>query len=101
MLFTLDRVIVMMLRSLWAKSFLSLRDARVELGKLNVLVGLNASGKSNVVRALELLAAHARRGPVLEGYEEAWHLVFRFDRAGRAEVVWRRISPEAGARASP
>jgi energy-coupling factor transporter ATP-binding protein EcfA2 len=85
-LFTLDRVIVMMLRSLWAKSFLSLRDARVELGKLNVLVGLNASGKSNVVRALELLAAHARRGPVLEGYEEAWHLVFRFDRAGRAEV---------------
>ena len=62
-LFTLDRVIVIMLRSLWAKSFLSLRDARVELGKLNVLVGLNASGKSNVARALELPAAHARRGP--------------------------------------
>ncbi|MCC6050424.1 MAG: ATP-binding protein [Thermofilum sp.] len=75
-----------MLGSLWARDFLSLRDVRVELGKLNVLVGPNASGKSNVMRALELLAAHARRGPVLEGYEEAWHLVFRFDRAGRAEV---------------
>jgi energy-coupling factor transporter ATP-binding protein EcfA2 len=75
-----------MLRSLWARDFLSLRDVRVELEKLNVLVGLNASGKSNVVRVLELLAAHARGVPVLEGYEEAWRLVFRFDGAGWAEV---------------
>jgi energy-coupling factor transporter ATP-binding protein EcfA2 len=75
-----------MLRSLWARDFLSLRDVRVELEKLNVLVGLNASGKSNVVRVLELLTAHARGVPVLEGYEEAWHLIFGLNRAGRAEV---------------
>ena len=75
---------------MWAKDFLSLRDVRLEVGKLNVLVGLNASGKSNVVRALELLMAHAREGPVLKDFREARHLIFGFNRAGRAEVGgWR------------
>ena len=71
---------------MWAKDFLSLRDVRLELGKLNVLVGPNASGKSNVIRTLELLKAHAREAPVLKGFEGAWRLIFGFDKAGRAEV---------------
>ncbi|MCC6003552.1 MAG: AAA family ATPase [Thermofilum sp.] len=88
-----------MLRSLWARNFLSLRDVQIELGRLNVLVGRNASGKSNVARALALLAADAQGGPVLEGYEEAWHLIFGFDRAGRAEVGLEADLP-GGERAS-
>ncbi|HSV65796.1 MAG TPA: AAA family ATPase [Mycobacteriales bacterium] len=42
-------------RSIWVKEFTSIRDAEVELRDLNVLVGANGSGKSNVIRMLELL----------------------------------------------
>ncbi len=47
-------------RNVWVEeldieNFLSLENVNVELGKLTVLVGLNASGKSNVVKALTLL----------------------------------------------
>lgn len=37
------------------EGFTSIRSATVELGSLNVLVGANGAGKSNFVRALELL----------------------------------------------
>ena len=37
------------------ENFLSLENVNIKLGKLTVLVGLNASGKSNVVKALTLL----------------------------------------------
>jgi predicted ATPase len=37
------------------EGFTSIVDATVELGRLNVLVGANGAGKSNLVRALELL----------------------------------------------
>lgn len=48
-------------QNVWAEklnveNFLSLENVNVELGKLTVLVGLNASGKSNVVKALTLLS---------------------------------------------
>lgn len=33
----------------------SIREASVELGSMNVLVGANGAGKSNFVRTLELL----------------------------------------------
>jgi predicted ATPase len=33
----------------------SIKNARVDLGPINILVGANGSGKSNFVRALELL----------------------------------------------
>jgi predicted ATPase len=42
-------------RSIRIEGFASIRDAEVRLGDLNVLVGANGSGKSNFVRALELL----------------------------------------------
>ncbi|RLE87840.1 MAG: hypothetical protein DRN04_17750 [Thermoprotei archaeon] len=51
------------------RNFLSLRKVSLELGKLNVFVGPNSSGKSNVVRALQLLTNHVQHGvPVLPGY---------------------------------
>lgn len=37
------------------EGFLSIRSASVRLGRLNVLVGANGAGKSNFIRALELL----------------------------------------------
>jgi predicted ATPase len=42
-------------RSLRLEGFTSIRGAEVQLGDLNVLVGANGSGKSNFIRALELL----------------------------------------------
>lgn len=43
------------LRTISIKGYTSIRDAQLELGALNVLVGANGSGKSNFVSALELL----------------------------------------------
>jgi predicted ATPase len=43
------------LKSIEIEGFLSIRSATVELGQLNVLVGANGAGKSNFVRAFELL----------------------------------------------
>lgn len=37
------------------RDFTSIRDATVRLGDLNILIGANGSGKSNLIRALELL----------------------------------------------
>ena len=44
-----------MLKSLHIKNFKSLRDVRLELGLLNIFIGTNASGKSNVFDALRVL----------------------------------------------
>jgi len=55
------------LKRLYVRNFLSLRDVSVEFGKLNVLIGPNASGKSNLLKALRLLRNHVRIGlPVLD-----------------------------------
>lgn len=51
-----------MISRIRAYNFLSLRDVEVELSKLSVFVGPNASGKSNIIKALMLLGNHARRG---------------------------------------
>ena len=69
-----------MLTRLYAENILSLKCVDIELGKVNVFVGPNASGKSNIVRALQLLANHARSGlPVLDGYKELKSLSFSFN----------------------
>ena len=43
------------LESIEIEGFLSIRSATVSLGALNVLIGANGSGKSNLVRAFEML----------------------------------------------
>ena len=45
----------MRLKKLVVKNFKSLRNCEIELGKFNVLVGPNASGKSNLVEVFKLL----------------------------------------------
>ncbi len=50
----------MRIASLKIKNFRSLHDVEWKPGPLNVLLGPNASGKSNLLRALELLGASAR-----------------------------------------
>lgn len=43
------------LKTIEIEGYTSIRSATVELGKLNVLVGANGAGKSNFIRALEML----------------------------------------------
>ncbi|MCC8245276.1 AAA family ATPase [Saccharothrix luteola] len=43
------------LKSIEIEGYASIRSARVELGRLNVLIGANGAGKSNFVRVFELL----------------------------------------------
>ena len=45
----------MRLKKLVVKNFKSLRNCEVELGKFNVLVGPNASGKTNLIEVFKLL----------------------------------------------
>ncbi len=45
-----------MISTLAISGYRSLRDIRIELDKLNVITGANGSGKSNLYRALRLLA---------------------------------------------
>jgi predicted ATPase len=43
------------LSSIEIEGHTSIRSATVSLGRLNVLVGANGAGKSNFIRALEML----------------------------------------------
>ncbi|HVE08247.1 MAG TPA: AAA family ATPase [Paraburkholderia sp.] len=78
------------LSALAIANYRSLRELIVPLGPLNVVTGANGSGKSNLYRALRLLAATARGGviPTLarEGGLQStlWAGPERFSRAMRA-----------------
>jgi AAA15 family ATPase/GTPase len=57
------------IRRVCARNFLSLRDACIDLGKLNVLIGPNASGKSNIATVFRLIQSISLHGaPSLEDY---------------------------------
>ena len=47
-------------KSLIAENFLSLDKVKVDFGKLTILVGSNAAGKSNIIKALMLLSGIGR-----------------------------------------
>ena len=49
--------LTMLLSSITLKNILSFKDTTLELGPLNVLIGPNASGKSNLIEAISLLQA--------------------------------------------
>ena len=53
-----------MLTTLAVENYRSLRDVVLPVGQLNVITGANGSGKSNLYRALRLLADAARNGAV-------------------------------------
>jgi predicted ATPase len=43
------------LKSIEVEGYASIRSARVDLGRLNILIGANGAGKSNFIRVFELL----------------------------------------------
>jgi predicted ATPase len=53
-----------MLETLAVQNYRTLRDFAIPLGSLNLITGANGSGKSNVYKALRLLAATAQGGAV-------------------------------------
>lgn len=66
------------IQELEIKGFRSLRDVRWTPGKLNVLIGLNGSGKSNLLDACALLQ-EAARGKLAQGI---------IGRGGIAPLLW-------------
>jgi predicted ATPase len=71
--------------SIHIKNFRSLRDVKLEPGRINVFVGPNASGKSNFLDALRFLTHMTNVG-----------LVKTFaDRGGFAEVFWKGVTDES------
>jgi len=52
----------MTIKTIKVKNFKSFKELQVDLGKFNVLIGANASGKSNFIRVIEFLRDIARHG---------------------------------------
>ncbi|NJD53119.1 MAG: recombinase RecF [Candidatus Methanoperedens sp.] len=68
------------LKKVFIKNFKSLHDCEIDIGKMNVVVGANASGKSNLIEAFRLLKkiyADKESFPFLEWW-------------GYDNVVWQR-----------
>ena len=77
----------------WAKNFRSIESAELELGPLTVLVGPNASGKSNLIDILGFLGDAARLG-----LETAITRRGGIDSIGRKSPTGRVLGPEIGYR---
>ena len=77
----------------WARNFRSIECAELELGPLTVLVGPNASGKSNLLDILGFLADGVRRG-----LETAITRRGGIDSIGRKSPTGRVLGPEIGFR---
>ncbi len=75
----------------WAKNFRSIEHAVLELGPLTVLVGPNASGKSNLLDVLAFLSDAAR-----DGLETAINRRGGIDSIGRRSANGRILGPEIG-----
>ena len=75
----------------WAKNFRSIEYAELELDPLTVLVGPNASGKSNLLDMLGLLADAIR-----DGLETAITRRGGIDSVGRRSPTGRVLGPEIG-----
>ena len=75
----------------WARNFRSIEFAELELGPLTVLVGPNASGKSNLLDVLGLLSDAAR-----DGLETAINRRGGIDSVGRRSSSGRILGPEIG-----
>jgi predicted ATPase len=82
----------MKLTHLKASRYRSLNHVEIDLGSLNVLIGVNASGKSNVLDALRFLSEGARgkdfSGSV-DGRGGMPHLAWKGEPADEVEIVTR------------
>lgn len=83
-----------MIEILSLKNFKSFREAYVPLGPFTLLVGTNASGKSNLRDALRFLHGCAQGYTLAEVLDEKWGvggvLIWRGVRGGAKDVTWRR-----------
>ena len=78
-----------MLEKLSVKTFKSLDDVSVDLGWVNVFIGANGSGKSNLLEALGVLSAAA------DGKVDDKALLARGVRPGRPRTVQVCLSGQA------
>ncbi len=93
------------LRTFHVSNYKSLQDVTVELGALNVLVGPNAAGKSNLLQAMAFLGDVARTDllPALELHGGIEALFFRGSASQVREMtiaVKAAITEHAAARRS-
>jgi predicted ATPase len=70
-----------MIRRIKARNFLILRDVDLELGRPNMLVGPNMSGKSNLIDLFKFLTTMASERPGLQAAV--------LQRGGFSELVWK------------
>ncbi|MFZ3382352.1 MAG: AAA family ATPase, partial [Candidatus Methanoperedens sp.] len=68
------------LKKVFIKNFKSLHDCEIDIGKMNVVVGANASGKSNLIEAFRLLKKIYVEKDI-NPFSEWW---------GYNNVVWQR-----------
>jgi len=62
-----------MIKSIKLTNFFSFKDTKIELNNdLNILVGINGSGKSNFLRAIRLLKTGVSGGELKELVLEKW-----------------------------
>jgi len=57
---------------LWIKNFKSLRDVHLRLSSLNIVVGPNASGKTNLINALEFIKECLKPIPSYRPWRRWW-----------------------------
>lgn len=60
------------LRSVRLENFRSIYSAKVDFGEFNVLIGANGSGKSNLVKAIEMIADVQKSGLVAAVANQGW-----------------------------
>ena len=61
-----------MIKSIRLYNFFSVASQTIKFGGLNVLVGINGSGKSNLIKALQLLRAVVSDGEMPELIINRW-----------------------------
>ncbi|RLE41518.1 hypothetical protein DRJ16_06160 [Candidatus Woesearchaeota archaeon] len=64
----------------WVKNFKSLKDIDMQLKDFNLLIGPNASGKTNIIEAFKLLTKIYSSEPHINPFLEWW---------GYQNVAWR------------
>ncbi|MCY4344712.1 MAG: AAA family ATPase [Gammaproteobacteria bacterium] len=83
-----------MLESITFRTFKSLKDVSVDLGRVNVFIGANGSGKSNLLEALGVLSAAA------DGKVDDQSLLARGVRPG-VPALYKSAFPSNGGRIPP
>ncbi|NUO81700.1 AAA family ATPase [candidate division KSB1 bacterium] len=80
-----------MIKKLTLKNFKSFRDSTLELGPLSIILGANASGKSNLVDALRFLQGCTRGWSISEIFSGRWEggqQVWTGIRGGNNEIFY-------------